>query len=230
MKLHLMLSRRETIIGVGMAAGGLVTFAAKPRPISGPLQELDKLVPNDVGGWKANETDAIKVPQPDRYSQSVYEQVLVKHYFKSGQKPITLLMAYNRAQSYSSQLHRPEICYPASGFKIIEKENLELSFNGDVIPSSYLRATRGQRQDGVLYFTRLGDYFPLTLLQLRRKIAASVFTTGVQDGIVFRLSTPTTASVSRKNILTDFAGDFFNSTSNKGRQILVGPKFSEMGE
>jgi len=42
---------------------------------------------------------------------------------------VTLLLAYNRAQSYASQLHRPDVCYPASGFKILRQKDVDIDIS-----------------------------------------------------------------------------------------------------
>lgn len=225
-----MISRRESLIGLGLAFSGLGVLAAKPNQSTRSLFNMEEFVPDRIGDWVKGASTVDAVPQLTAYERSVYEQVVVRHYFKRGALPITLLMAHNRAQSFSSELHRPDVCYPASGFKVLSRQALILPLPIGQIPANYLRAIRGARQDGVLYFTRIGDSFPATLLQQRLDIVQSVFNRQEPDGIVFRLSTPATADQTRLVELKDFASAFYLALPIKGRQILAGAHLSEKDE
>lgn len=224
------ISRRETLIGLGLASSGLGVLSMKPKQSAKQLSSLNALIPDRVGAWATGSFAVNPVPQLTTYERSIYEQVVVRHYFKHGLPPMTALIAYNRAQNFTSELHRPEVCYPASGFKIVSQEASNLSLPMGQIPANYLRATRGKREDGVFYFTRVGDNFPTTLLEQRLVIAASVFSRRDQDGIIFRLSTPASRDQKRLAELKDFASAFYLALPRKGQQIIAGAHLSEKDE
>lgn len=216
------LSKREAIIGLGMAMGGISTYTFKSKKSDLPILNLDGIIPKQVGEWTIGNIDNLLTPQPSSYARSIYEKIAIKHYLSDTSRPITLVLAYGRAQSYSSQLHRPEVCYPASGFKIVKKQDFDLLISEQTLKATYLHATRGARQDGILFWTRIGNNFPTSLTQQRLEIARAAFERRQQDGIVFRLSCPWIGSSETYTKLTTFAGEFSDKLTQQDRRLLLG--------
>jgi EpsI family protein len=217
-----MISRREIIIAAGLTLGGGAVFAAGRQAPGGAGLNVDELIPNQIGEWNAQASDDIILPPSSSYARSVYEQVVTRRYVRDDQPPITLVIASNRAQSYASQLHRPEICYPASNFKTIEAAERDLSFGQTRVPAGFLTARRGPRTDYVLYWTRIGDQFPNSLWEQRRMIAGSVFKGGRRDGVVVRFSVTNVARTEGVAVMDKFAQDFYASLSDVGQDFLLG--------
>ena len=58
------------------------------------------------------------MPPQDQLQDKVYSQLLTRTYANQAGDEIMLLIAYNGAQDGVVQIHRPEVCYPASGFRL----------------------------------------------------------------------------------------------------------------
>ena len=218
------ITRRDFVIGGSMIAGGLLAFGATPAQPDRTGINFKTALPERFKDWRRIERRLDSIPQPSNYAQSIYEQVLIRHYKSASGQILTLLIAYNRAQSYRSQLHRPDICYPASGFSILSQKTISLPIgSGAKIPSQIIRTKRGKRHDTVLFWTRLGDKFPTTLFDQRLEIARSVFRRQRNDGVVLRVSMPSNPDKVDETTLLDFIELLMAEISNEMQALLLGP-------
>jgi len=222
-----MMSRRDMVIGLGLITGGGAVFAARRESSQGEVFDYNAVIPEQFGEWTASASeDAVLAPQSN-YARSVYEQIITRRYSAPGRPMVTVVIAANRAQSYASQVHRPEICYPASNFEILDQRDLSLDLGGQAIPAGLIEAQRGSRVDEVLYWTRIGDAFPRSLWEQRRRIASSVFTSGLRDGVVVRFSVTNTPDADALVVMDKFAQDFYIALPEEGRSLLLGSAVNE---
>ena len=81
-------------------------------------QKLDDLVPKTIGPWKFVAASGLVVPPEDQLSRTLYSQLLTRVYSDGENPPMMLLIAQSASQTGILQVHRPESCYPASGYQI----------------------------------------------------------------------------------------------------------------
>ena len=79
---------------------------------------LDDLVPRLVGGWARASEDGVLIPRGEDAGSRFYDDVVTRYYTSPTAPPVMLLIAYGSAQTGRTQIHRPEVCYPAAGFRI----------------------------------------------------------------------------------------------------------------
>jgi EpsI family protein len=215
------IDRRRMVLGSALlGAAALAAVARPPRPSVRLSQEaLDRAMPGAVPGYLPIEAGGVVLPPEDALSALIYDGLVVRSYQAPGGDPVSLVVAYGATQDYALQLHRPETCYPASGFRIGPVEPLELPLGDRRIPASTLLATRGSRQERVLYWTRLGDRFPVTLWQEREAIVAAALRRRVADGVLVRLSTPSDGGLA---LLARFAEAWAGALQPSARALILG--------
>ena len=100
-----------------------------------------------------------------------------------------LLVAHGGNQSDLLQLHRPEVCYPALGFAITSKQKTTLAMpGGGTLPVVQLVAVSGERRENIIYWTRLGEFFPTSGSEQRSVLLRSAMQGFVPDGVLVRAS------------------------------------------
>lgn len=219
-------TRRELILAGILAAGGTAGIALGPvgavrrdrpdgRAIAGQL-------PNRVAGWAGQTTVDVILPPDDGLTDQTYGEVVIRRFVDGRSPPITLVIAQDAIQGFASQLHRPETCYPASGFRITRQENYKLQAGGRSIPAGFLEAERGSRRDSVLYWTRLGDNFPQDIWQQRAAIIKGALAGSNTRGLLVRLSQKTGNASRDKGQLADFVAVLLQYSSPQLNSILLG--------
>ena len=226
-----MTTRRDFIIGglcVGTAAA---SFALTPRHRTSLLDKrvrLEDTIPKIFGNWREVPSDAIVVPQSDNsLAAKLYSQSVGRLYQSSEGEGVMLLIAYGDTQSDQLQLHRPEVCYPAFGFRIIESAAAAINIAvGAVIPGRNLTATSPQRTEQITYWTRLGEYLPQTGNEQRIARVRAALRGDIPDGVLVRISNvePDTAKAFALN--AKFAAALLAAMLPVGRPALIGTSLS----
>lgn len=187
-----MSSRRDLILG-GMllaATGGAVL--ARPRSLDkavGPTpQAFGAAIPSRIGDYHRREADEIVLPDRDSDSLALYQQYVARTYAAPGLASISLLIAYGAAQDYTLQVHRPESCYPPAGFTLSPSHQVTLPGRPG-IDAVTLTARRIDRNDRLLYWTRVDNAFPDSLWEQRWVTMRALLSRRVPDGVLVRMST-----------------------------------------
>lgn len=215
------IDRRRMILGSTLIGASLLAVGARPpRPRGRPAQQaIDQAVPAAVPGYRAIDAAGVVLPPRDALSQLIYDGLVVRSYEGADGCPIALVVAYGATQDYALQLHRPETCYPASGYRIGPVADVTLPIGPARVPASTLVATRGSRQERLLYWTRVGDRFPTTLWLERSAIVAAALRHRTADGVLVRLSAPADAGDAP---LVRFAQAWAAALPRAGRVLLLG--------
>ncbi|MEP7221694.1 MAG: exosortase C-terminal domain/associated protein EpsI [Novosphingobium sp.] len=220
------LSRRGLLIGGSliMAAG----LAAKLRPRSEEhllmRERLEDIVPQRIGGWQNAGSAGVIVSQPEEgLVEAGYDQVLTRVYSTASQISVMLLIAYGSTQGGSLQLHRPETCYPGQGFKLgaFSDGRMVLGQRADVHTRTFT-ARRDDRNERVTYWTRIGEFFPLSSMQEYRAILSSVARGLVPDGILVRVSMQGSDQSVDDALLHQFIVDLITALPPLGQKLLLG--------
>lgn len=153
---------------------------------------LEEVVPTSIKGWKLDPT--MNIIQPNEggsLRDKVYDQTISRGYRDKNGYLIMLVIAYGRNQSDTLQLHRPEVCYVANGFKIIsnERRDIKLDVYGTVsLPSRGLYTRSSFRPEVVSYWTRVGDTLPTSNLSRQYEKLKFGLSGRIPDGLLVRVS------------------------------------------
>jgi len=216
-------TRREMVLGGMMLAAAAGALWATPRRYQALLGQakLDALVPKAFDGWSMETTSGLVLPPPDQLSDQLYRDLLTRAYTKPGQPAIMMLIAYGGSQGGVLQVHRPEVCYPAGGYRlpVIASRDVALA-PGLAVPARYLQAVSDTRSEQIVYWTRLGSHFPRTWAEQRVDVLKENLAGVVPDGVLVRLSTLATGPV--EGLLDGFAAALYRSVGPRMRRVLVG--------
>lgn len=222
-------SRRDLLIGGAMAACAGVAFARDPhtRIASIKANELDRIVPLQLAPWHYQSAAGIVLPPPDELARLLYDQQSSRSYAAEDELPVMLVMAYGSSQGGALQVHRPEICYPASGFRLTDTVVRDLRIgNGKTIPTRFFTARSDTRVEQVLYWTRIADVLPTSWTGQRIAIMRSNLAGYVPDGLLVRVSTIHEDPVRAKLSLDRFCRTMLAAIGPEGRRMLVGQHYA----
>jgi len=221
-----LLSRRKLIIG--LAVGGTVALSELyvPRRSVARINEaaFGKLIPEQLGPWRYATQSGLVLPPEDQLSRTLYEQLLTRVYTNGDADPVMLVMAYSSVQEGRLQVHRPEVCYPAAGFSIIENSAATVPINATFsIPVRFLAADRGARREYVMYWTRIGDSMPIRWFDQRLMMSKANLQGFIPDGLLARVSVISDDREEAMATLTGFVQTLVADSGRAGRAMLIGP-------
>jgi EpsI family protein len=219
------LSRRNVLIGGGLlvAAGLGLAGSALNRPRKLAPGDLERAVPDRIGQWQSAGTRGVILPEESELSRDTYDQVLSRVYVGGDGPPIMMVAAYGGNQSGNMQLHRPEACYPAAGFTLRTLGIVPVqALAGVRIPAKRIEAVSQTRTEQILYWTRIGDEFPVSASAQRWAVVRENLHGQVPDGILVRVSTIGQTAAEALPLLTSFIRSLVAGSGPAGRQLLVG--------
>jgi len=186
---------------------------------------LDQVVPHQFGDW----TDTGQVPRavvsPEQGEQLriIYNQTLARTYVhRPSGRIIMLSLALGTEQSYSTQLHRPEMCYRAQGFDVYRQRDQDIATPVGTIETSRLWTRAGGRNELVSYWVRTGDRITRGSLEMNLARIALALRGFNADGLLFRVSEITTDEGSSFRLQEQFMNDLLAAVPSAQRAMLVG--------
>ncbi|HOY86667.1 MAG TPA: EpsI family protein [Methylotenera sp.] len=220
-------STRNIFLLALMVVASVLAIALKPTirmADSGPKINLESLIPKQFGQWKIDETISNGIVNPEVANQLdiIYNQTLSRTYRNENGQLVMLSIAYGGNQSRDFQVHRPETCYAAQGFKIESKVKGLLSTPAGDIPVMRIVANQGQRVEPITYWIRIGEKplrgnleqgFARLFYGLQGKVA---------DGLLFRVSSLSSSSAEAYNIQSKFVGELLSAVPSAERSKLIG--------
>jgi EpsI family protein len=215
------------LIGLAMLAAAGLALALTPRLMvadQGPKIDLEAMIPKQFGEWKVEETIVTLIVSPDVKAllDRIYNQTLTRTYINSKGERIMLSIAYGSDQRYSSQVHRPEMCYPAQGFQIGSVSKDLIDFSGTKLPVMKLVATQGQRIEPITYWVMMGDSAVRGNLEQHFARLKYGLTGKIPYGILIRVSTISANEAQSYRTQEQFVRDMVGAVSMEYRKILMG--------
>jgi len=220
------LTRRNLLMGGAMLSIAATAFARLPKPYVPRMakDELDRIIPPKIGPWQFITASGLVMPPPDELVDKLYSNILTRYYSAPDKPSLALLIAYSNVQNGLLQMHRPETCYPASGFQLSETTVSDFPLSdGQSIAVRAFMAQGVSRNENVLYWTRIGNDIPTSWAQQRWAVAKANLKGVIPDGILVRTSLvsgePLEAS---REILGDFIHHLLGAVSANTRRLLIG--------
>ncbi len=218
------LSRRNMLMGAALLGTAAAAFAREPRETMRRLKpgELEAMIPVKIGQWDFETRSGLVLPPDDPLVKSLYSDVLTRVYVSDDRPPVMLLIAYSNTQNGMLQLHRPEVCYPAGGYRLTETQTKSLAIGpGLNIPARFFSAESPARTEQVMYWTRIGTESPTSWSGQRAAVVRANLNRVIPDGILVRVSTVLPDYGSAEPVLREFASSMINALQSNGRKLLV---------
>lgn len=219
------MTRRGLLVGGAMTLTAVGAYAATPRRAEHRLarHKLGDLVARRVGPWEATTPAGVIVASEESENKDGYDQLLTRVYQAPGLPAVMLLIAYGSTQGGTLQLHRPETCYPGQGFRLAQFEDADFLFPGGIdVRGRRFTAQRDERNERLVYWTRIARRFPRNTAEEYAAIFGSVVRGVVPDGVLVRLSTIGAEVGDADRALSRFAHLMVMETRPLGRQVLIG--------
>lgn len=222
-----MSSRRDVLIGAGCLLGAGGAWAMVPRRHVSLLgtRQMDAIVPRAFSGWtSADTTDFVAPTEPGSLASRIYGTTIGRIYRQaSSGDELMMLIAHGDTQSDDLMIHRPEICYPAFGFSIAASEPVEIALRGGVqLPARALVTKASDRFENVLYWTRLGEYFPQNRKEQQLARLSTAIRGEIGDGVLFRLTQDTADTAWSFAFMKSFTAALVKAMAPRDRAALIG--------
>ncbi len=220
------LSRRKMMIGMALAGTVALSELYVPKRSMPRLTEksFTAMFPTTIGPWSYLTASGLILPPEDQLSRTLYEQLLTRTYASGDADPVMMVLAYSSIQEGRLQVHRPEVCYPASGFAILDNEPTEVKIDGKfTLPARFLIADRGARREFILYWTRVGPDVPTRWFDQRLMMAKANLKGYIPDGMLARVSVIGNDRDEAMKTLQDFVRTLVGSVDRQARTLLIGP-------
>jgi EpsI family protein len=219
-------TRREFLVAGALASGAILSgaIAYRTRDAAAAVDvSLQELVPAQLGDWKQSAKGDALIPTGEQLEDETYDEVLTRYYSDPAGNLIMFLMAYGSAQSGNIQLHRPEACYPAAGFRLLNEQGIDLPGDSTKIPSRALTARAPGRTEQILYWSRVGGSFPTGSASQRWAVLRQSLDGSPPDGVLVRMSALHPTLEGALPTLRSFAGALLASPVPQLRTALLGP-------
>jgi EpsI family protein len=223
------LTRRAAIAAVLMGAAAVGGQAMVPTKrmalLRGPFQLAD-IVPSTFGGWQVDtrSVGGIINPQTEALLNKLYSQLLDRIYVDGQGRRIMLSIAYGADQADDDvQLHYPEVCYPAQGFRVKGNRVEQVSTpQGDIKVRRLETQFNDSRFEPVTYWTIIGDRQSLggwdrKISEIRHGLHGEIV-----DGLLFRVSTIDRNSAQGFAAQDTFIKDIVAAMTPQARRQLAG--------
>lgn len=166
--------------------------------------------------------------EDERNIDQPYDSILMETFQNnSSGESIMLAIAYGANQQQEIKIHRPELCYPAQGFKIERLSELpyKVALNGQVYSFNLTKiiSQSKQRKELTLYWIRIGDTISSNPWEIRWNILKGGLSKKIPDGILVRTSQVLLGDMSVENsikIQKEFINGLLKGIVNKDKSNL----------
>ena len=210
-----------------MCAASVAGYAARPGSRAadkGSVVSLESIVPKAFGEWRELPEQGAQVvnPQTKELLDKLYSQILSRTYVNKDGYRIMLSLAYGDDQRGGLQAHRPEVCYPAQGFKLGAVQDGPLPTAFGTIDVRRITTSLGSRNEPVTYWLTVGDQVIQTALDKRIAQIKLGLTGQIPDGLLFRVSSIDTDNSRGFALQQKFTADLMSAVPAPARKQLSG--------
>lgn len=170
--------------------------------------DLNAMIPRAFGDWREEPNSSAQIvdPQQKELLNRIYSQMLARTYRNAQGYRIMLSVTYGSDQSDTLQVHNPEVCYPAQGFVLAQKQTDTLSYADGPLLVNRFMSSLGARSEPVTYWIIIGDRTIKSGVH-KKFVEMSYGLTGkIPDGMLVRISSidtePTRAYVAHNQFAT----------------------------
>ena len=217
------LQRRELILGTVFGCVAGAAWARLPTKQLNLLgnDKLESVVPKSFGGWNFAAASGLVIPPEDQLSDSLYSQLLTRVYSDGKNAPVMLLAAHSAGQTGILQVHRPEVCYSASGFTLSQVTPGPILLGNRTLPAIRLGASTEEFDEHIIYWTRVGRDLPANWTEQRLSTAGQNLRGLIPDAILVRVSMRSADQAGSYALLEDFVRSMMSAISPDRRSVFI---------
>jgi EpsI family protein len=155
--------KKAALLASALVAAALLAVAMTPRHFLADThsrERLDQVVPSAFGDWQVDRSIVPVPPSPDvqQVVDATYDETVARTYRDRQGHRVMLSLAYGRNQHKGMNTHRPEVCYPAQGFKLEQSgQPGQIELQGRALKVTRVVAAMGGRHEPITYWLLVGD-------------------------------------------------------------------------
>jgi EpsI family protein len=220
---------RLLFLGLIMVLASLLAWGMKPTKYWSQHIAAVKyatLFPIEFGAWKlaSEQSTAVVNPQQQETLDAIYDEIVSRVYVDGGSgRRIMISLAYGNNQSRATQVHKPEVCYPAQGFELVSmrKDLLDLA-KPQQLPVMRMVAQMGRRVEPITYWIRTGDRVVRGAVEQNIARVSLGLRGYIPDGLLFRVSEINPDTNSSFSLQDRFVREFLAQQAPNARESLIG--------
>jgi EpsI family protein len=219
--------RRAIVLGGVMALTSAGATLAMPKPqvtSANQIPDVEALLPKRFGHWVVDPNIIPLAVSPDveQMLSTIYDRTVSRTYVNPQGKRMMVSVAYGANQSRALQLHKPEVCYAAQGFRIRDVHKSNWEAGGVSIPTMHVVGQMGPRVEPVTYWMRIGDdiargWYEQNLVRLKYGTRGYI-----PDGVLFRISSIDPNAASAYELQRQFIDEMMAAMTPQAREFFVG--------
>jgi EpsI family protein len=215
--------RRKVLLGLLFGSAAAVAAWRQPSKhldYLGP-DKLEDIIPKTIGPWKFVAVSGLVIPPEDQLARTLYSQLLTRVYSDDTHEPVMLLIAQSAGQSGILQVHRPETCYPASGYRISAVTEHDIRIGSHTLQTNRLSAVNEGSTEHIVYWIRVGDRIPTTWREQKLDVAEENLRGIIPDAVLVRISTVSGNEEEARATLDAFAQALVGSIAPVRRPVII---------
>lgn len=187
--------KRALLLAAAMVGASLGAQALVPSQRVADIKpgiDLEAQVPKSFGEWKVDPAIIPLLPSPDVQAKldALYSQVLARTYVNGRGDRVMLSIAYGSDQgSQATQVHRPEFCYAAQGFRVAVVGESALELRQGQLPVRRIVGRLQSRVEPITYWVTLDEVATLPGLSRKLQQIREGLRGRIPDGMLVRVST-----------------------------------------
>ena len=220
-------NRRAVLLGGVMLLTSAGATLAMPEPqvtSAAQIPDVEGMLPQRFGHWDIDRTIIPLAVSPDLQQMlaTLYDRTVARTYVNNQGQRVMVSVAYGANQSRALQLHKPEVCYAAQGFRISTVHKGNWAAGGVNIPTMHLVGKLGPRNEPVTYWMRVGEDIARGWFE-QNAVRLKYGTRGyIPDGVLFRLSNISPDSVASFELQRQFVDELMAAMTPEARIFFVG--------
>jgi EpsI family protein len=190
----------------------------------GPAIDLEVMIPRTFDKWREEQSRSVQIvdPQQKEMIDRIYTQTLSRTYVNADGYRIMLSMAYGDDQRDGMQMHYPEVCYPAQGFVLEDRQNGILTTTSGSISVTRILTSLGRRIEPVTYWTTVGDQVFQGSIQKKLTEMRYGLDGKIPDGMLIRISSIDDNTSNAYERQSQFANQMLEALAPESRKRLNG--------
>jgi len=203
---------QSLLLTAALVVTGTLSVAMMPQRMmadSKHLPALESLIPHRFGDWRHDDlTDKLLIKPRMKAAPDPHDQALARTYVNGQGERVMLFVSYGSNQlGHEFQEHRPEFCYRAAGFTLLETSDARLSLSAQDLKVRQLLAQQNERLEAITYWMTIGDLptlpgVPRKIEQLRHGLRGEI-----PDGMLVRVSSLKMAGTDAFGLQARFIAD-----------------------
>jgi EpsI family protein len=226
------------LASIAIVLAALLADLLAPRVLiarTAPSHDLVDVIPKRFGEWTFDPGIGLVTPAPEKADGvedaqpalfGIYNQVVGRGYRNANGDIVMLMVAYGSTQDFRLKAHRPEFCYIAAGFRIIDKTDAAVPYRDGARPILVTRMTavKGSRLEPVSYWMRVGDELTRGVID-RQMVRLNYGLRGIiPDGALVRISTVGLSPVDSFRLQDQFIRDFLAAVRPEDLRFFTGSR------